>query len=246
MGRKRTICCLILILVSLTYCGAIKSDTIRAIVKFAGPALSVTGKITSGDTLRTGSTSYAQLDTNNGLILGGNATVWDDVGDIKLDNVRNTGVAGSATWTTTGLGFSKNQFAIGDSSQGSTEIFHKYKTGDSAEFHFHWFSANNEAGVTFVKWSISVWIFNNDDSVTFAGSITKQDTISASSKVMTHRITTFGRYKLTGVTMGAKVIIVIKRIAASPTTNPATNPFGSTIGMHMIIDMMGSKGVYTK
>lgn len=205
------------------------------------------GKVFITDTTRVGNaTSYAQLDSTNGVLLAGNATVWDDVGDIKLDAVRTSGVAGNPTWTATGLGFSKNQFAIGDSAQGTTELFHRFMQGDSLEFHLHWYSANHEAGVTYTNWSLRYWVFNANDSITYTGTLTRQDTITANTKIMTHRITTFGSVATPNVTIGARIVCVVKRIAASPATNPAVNPFGSTIGIHKKVDMLGSKTIYAK
>ena len=171
---------------------------------------------------------------------------WDDAGDIKLDRVRETGTGGVPDWNATELGFNKNQFDIGDSAQGSTELFHSFSEGDSTEFHLHWYKYSHEAGATFVNWSLRYWIFNDNDSITYTGILTHQDTIAINTKLMTHHVTSFGTIATPALKIGAKIVIMVKRIAASPATNPASDPFGSTVGCHKKINSIGSHTVYTK
>jgi hypothetical protein len=118
--------------------------------------------------------------------------------------------------------------------------------GDSTEFHLHWYAFAKDAGAAYVNWSLRYWIFNNNDSVTYTGTLTKQDTVAANTKIMTHRITGFGKVATPNINIGARIVCVLKRIAASPATNPSANPMGSTIGIHKQVDMIGSRQIYTK
>ena len=237
---------LIVVLFTFGVFAGTTTDTVKATKAFVGTR----GII---DTLKTkavyslkDTTHLGRVDTltiNQELLF---PSRWDDAGDIKLDNIRTNGVGGNSDWNPTGLGFNKNQFKIGDSAQGSTELFHKFAEGDSTEFHLHWYKNSNEAGATFVNWSLRYWIFNDNDSTTYTGTLTHQDTIAANTKVMTHHVTSFGTIATPALKIGAKIVIMAKRIAASPTTNPAADPFASTVGCHKKINSIGSHTVYTK
>ena len=243
--------CSLIILIAISFCfGAAQIDS-TAFKKVRSDSIYSLGnnlKRIKNDTI------YSKLDTAH---IGRFDTLninqelmfplrWDDVGDIKLDKIRETGTSGVPDWNPTGLGFNKNQYAINDSSQGSSELFHKFKEGDSTEFHLHWYKNSNEAGATFVNWSLRYWLFNANDSITYTGILTHQDTIAANTKVMTHTVTTFGTVYTPNIKIGAKIVIMLKRIAASPATNPAADPFGSTVGCHKKINTVGSHTIYVK
>jgi len=193
-----------------------------------------------------GASNYVKIDSVDGIKLYGTATVWDDMDVFVLSAAKNIWQTGAPPLIADGRGFSFPRFGIGDSLEGNIEHTHKFKEGDTAHFHFHWVTNGREVGATFVNWSIHYLVVNTGDTITYTGTITKQDTIAANTPSLSHKYTEIGEVPTALVKVGAYKIIIIKRIAASPATNPAANPFGLAVGIHKKIDMIGSKSETTK
>ena len=193
-----------------------------------------------------GSTNYVKLDSIDGVKLNGTTLVWDDFPPFFLGAAKNNGQTGAPALIADGRGFSHHRFGIGDSLEGNIEHTHKFVAGDTIHFHVHWLTNGKEAGATFVNWSIHYIVANIGDTITYTNTITKQDTIAANTPSLTPKYTEIGEVPTPSVMIGAYVIVVFKRIAASPATNPAANPFALAVGIHKKIDMMGSKMETTK
>lgn len=187
----------------------------------------------------------AILDTVTGLELVGSTTVWNDVDDVNLSIVKATGTAGAPDWSSTGLGFNLNQYAIDDSTQGDNEIYHNFKIADSIERHLHYFTGGTDGATRYLKFRYRMWLFNNNDSTTYYFSNDVEDTIPANTKKMTQRIITFGKDAIPLQGIGARCVVIIRRITASSTA-PTLDPFIAAAGMHMRVDMLGSRNIYTK
>lgn len=228
------------------------TDTTTSISKSSG-ALIVNGGIGvykrshfGGDSVVFGEgNSRVNIDTVGGLVLAGDATQWDDVDDINLNEIARPGDAGEPKDTATGLGFNMNIWEVNDSAEGSNEIYHKFKQQDSIEFHVHYHTNGTDGTARYTKWTMKYWIFNNLDSTTYYGELTKEDTIPANTKHMTQRIISFGKYAIPNQGIGARCFAKLIRIVASGTA-PTKNPYVDAIGMHMRVDMLGSRQTYIK
>jgi hypothetical protein len=187
---------------------------------------------------------YAEIDSN-GYRAYGSSQAWDDVGDIKLSNIRVTGVAGSPTWDATGIGFGMNRFSTGDSAQGDVELFHKFSSGDTLEGHVHYNTGGTDSDTRYLRFNLKTWVFNSLDSTTYFFSDTLEDTLPPNVKYMQHRIKSFGKHSVSSITIGSKIFAVLKKVTATNVA-PTSNPFVSTIGYHKRVNDLGSRTIYTK
>jgi hypothetical protein len=110
------------------------------------------GKYQSGDTLRAGSaTAYAQLDSVNGILLGGTTKVWDDIriNPGSFDRPGTSDPSLVAAGSTYLWEFQKN-----DSATVTVQFPHSYSAGDTVYIHLHWTPATrgNEEGTATVGW----------------------------------------------------------------------------------------------
>lgn len=186
------------------------------------------------------------FDTHGHFQLFGTALEWDDMDQFVLSAAKNVGATGAPPLNSTGDGFSEFQFGIGDSLDGNIEHGHRFVEGDTLHFHAHWLNANKEAGNKYVKFQIHYKIRNIGDSLTYENTISAQDTIVANTSTLTHHYYDIGEVDMPLIKLGAQVQISVKRIAASPATNPTNNPFLLQIGIHKKIDCFGSRTELTK
>jgi hypothetical protein len=186
------------------------------------------------------------FDSHGHFQLYGTALEWDDMDQFVLSAAKNIGVTGAPPLNSTGDGFSEFQFGIGDSLDGNIEHGHRFVEGDTLHFHAHWLNANKEAGDKYVKFQIHYKVRNIGDSLTYENTISAQDTIVANTPTLTHHLYEIGEVAMPLIKLGAQIQLSVKRIAASPATNPTSNPFLLQIGIHKKIDCFGSRTELTK
>jgi len=193
-----------------------------------------------GDTLYSGSTSHGvTIDSIRGVKLYGGARPFDIVGAMPF-----TAGKGSPTWTATGRGMSLYQFTVGDSIQACAEIGHRFAEDDTTFFNVHYVTNGTEGSDKYVNWSLHYFIINVGDTVTHTGTLTKQDTITAGTATLTHKMVQFAPVYTPDPTIDAGIAVVIKRIAS--TSEPAADPFGSAVNVLKRVDGLGSTTLYTK
>jgi hypothetical protein len=223
--------------------GIAKGDTVYSI---RDTSKYIKADFVRGDSAWFGSAAGQTLINNSGrVILTGTAEEWNDISRISLSSVRPVG-AGIPTWTGTAEGYSLNSFNINDSLEGETEFDHQFKEGDTIEFHLHWKTNGKDADTTYVKWGFHYIFTNINDSSTYNGTLSRQDTILNTVKSLTHRYTSLGSVAMPNTLIGGYFVCVLKRIAASPATNPAANPFCIAIGLHARVNTFGSRTKTTK
>lgn len=180
-----------------------------------------------------------------GIHFRGTAQRWNDIADMNLSGTKGVGSAGEPAWAATGLGFSMNRFAVGDSAQGDGELMHEFAIGDTGDIHLHYHVNGQDASPRHIGVTFDVDIFNAfGDSSVFHYRADIYDTIPANTKHMSQRLLGTGKIAMANTGIGAKCYGTVIRIANG--TAPSSNPFFSTIGIHKRIDEMGSTGVYTK
>lgn len=201
-----------------------------------------------GDSLRIGSVSNNTIiDTGYGIFLNGNTTVYNDIEQFYLFAAKNIGQTGAPPLTASGKGFSFPAFNINDSLEGQVEYNHQYiDPGDTLHFHLHYETNGKDNTARYVKWSVHYKIMNINDTLTYENTITYQDTIPANTPTLQHRFIEIGEVAVPVLSIGAYIFIMLKRIAASPATNPTNNPYGITLGIHAKINTLGSRTETTK
>lgn len=228
------------------YSGITKSDTSRAYKDTAYIAVFDSARVTklSAGTI-TGATKLT-IDTAVVLKQLVFPDRWDDMDQFNLFAAKTVGATGFPPTVATGNGFSQLQIGISDSAQGLIEHGHKFIEGDTAHFHVHYLTAAKDANDRYVNWSIHYLFRNINDTITYMNTITKQDTIAANTPALTHKFLEIGEVPTPLIKIGAQCVIMFKRIAASPTTNPSASPYILQVGIHRKINSIGSRTESTK
>ena len=165
---------------------------------------------------------------------------WDDMDQFALGAAKSVGATGFPALTSTGNGFSQYLMGLSDSAQGIIEHGHRFIEGDTDHIHVHYLTGAKDAGATFVNWSIHYLARNIGDTITYTGTITKQDTIAANTLALTHKIFEIGEIPMPLIKIGSIRIMMVKRIAASPATNPSVSPYILQVGIHRKVNSIGS------
>lgn len=183
------------------------------------------------------------LQANNEIVF---PTRWKDMDQFNLSAAKAVGATGFPPLVSTGNGFSQYQIGKNDSAQGHIEQGHEFVEADSDHVHVHYLTGSKEAGATFVNWSAHVRIRNKGDSLTYDTTLIKQDTIAANTSTLTHKYFEIGVIPTPLVKIGSSREIMIKRIAASPSTDPSVSPYILQVGIHRKLNTLGSHLETTK
>lgn len=206
-----------------------------------------TSKYIKVDSIHIGNgTNYAEFDKRGHLTLKGDAPEWDDMDQFTLQASKNVGVTGFPTLTQTNRGFSEYSMATNDSCIGLIEHGHRFIEGDTCHPHVHYKTYVQDATQRYVKFSLHYLFTNINDSCTYEGTITKQDTIAANTKKYTAKLVELPEIPTPLIKLGANMNICIKRITASPDSAPTVNPFIVQFGIHKKIDCFGSRSELVK
>lgn len=204
--------------------------------------------------VQSGTGIAAQLGdgTNNSIIekdgtlrFDGTATVYDDL--VSPLFVAKSGTSNVPAWTVLVGNISAYTFATNDWLECTTELLHAYKEGSNLEVHIHWTTNGSNADDRYVKWEIEYSIANMNGG-TFGSStvISSETRILANTATKTNMYTSIGTITGTGLTIGAQMMLRIKRIAAVGGSAPSANPYAISVGVHYEKDTIGSRQFSTK
>ena len=177
---------------------------------------------------------------------GGTAIVYDDIN--TGINPRNTGT-GRPTLATWMGNIQQFQFAVNDfADMNPIEWLHGWKEGTPIEVHCHWCTGGaNNATVRGVKWEVELSYADMNNSVFITPVVASAETaIPANQADRTAFYTSIHTFTPTGYKIGTQMGFMIKRIASVTNTAPAANPFVMSVGVHYIIDTVGSRTISAK
>jgi hypothetical protein len=195
-----------------------------------------TQKIVTGPT-----TSNTTIDST-GILLNGNATVWNDVifaiGGGKVPAVNDP------AWTSFGSFSSKYTFAIDDYIDlQDQEIPHGFdESSDSIEFHVHAYTNGTDASDrTFAGVIYFAFIYPGDSLAGNLDSLEFEETIPADTPTRTHIYINVGKVSVADYTIKSQESITMrfKRVTSSG-TEPSGDPYLSMVGLHIEQNRIGS------
>jgi hypothetical protein len=161
---------------------------------------------------------------------------------------KSTG-AGNPTFNAFNGNLVKPQFAINDSiSLEPSEFIHEWKEGSQASIHLHWTSMTNVNAIRYVKWEVEYsYVLETGGTHQWIAPVTvsAETQIPANTPALTEFLTTISAFTPTNGKIGGQMQMRLKRIAASSTA-PATDPYATQLGVHIICDTVGSRQIATK
>lgn len=162
--------------------------------------------------------------------------LWDDVFlPLAVTKLGST----APTWSPFFGNLSRYKFAINDFVEGDFEIPHDYCEGTDLKPHCHVVTSGAETGME-VRYSLECWMANMGSA-----SITTSTPTSADLALPTaqghHFYYSLGTISGAGLSIGALVSFLFKRIALTSGSNPVNNPFVVQVGVHYLKDRSGSK-----
>lgn len=194
---------------------------------------------------------YTGFDDLGRLINYGSARTWNDLPPIPLLNQR-TGGANQPSLATFLGNIQQLTFAIGDYVYGNYEIMHEYCEGTNIEPHIHFATNSLDTSDRYVKWELEYTIANADAVAPFSEVfptptvITAETLIPANTPAKAHILNgTFPAITGTTFKIGAYILWRLRRIAGTGTA-PSANPFGITLGFHVLQDSQGSDTIGVK
>lgn len=200
-----------------------------------------------GNSAKFGSdTDYSMFDDYGQLSFIGEATVFDDIQfAISTGKVP---AANAPTWSAFGANTSLYSFAVNDYIDlEAQEFLHSWEEGSTVEFHIHWATGTgNYVSGDRVQWKIYYSWANMSSTAPYSNFTTEYEAsvehvFSSTVTPRSHVYSSFGAFTPTGGTIGAQLVVRLKRIAKKAGTDPSTAPFVLQVGMHYKIDTIGSQ-----
>jgi hypothetical protein len=171
---------------------------------------------------------------------------FEDMDQFNLGAAKALSQDGFPLLVSTGNGFSQLSIGLLDSAQGLIEHGHRFAEGDTDHIHVHYLVGAKDAGATFVNWSVHYLARNVGDTITYTGTVTRQDTIAANTPALTYKYFEIAEVAMPLIKIGSMRTVLVKRITASPTTNPSVSPYILQIGIHRKVNSLGSHLELTK
>lgn len=190
-------------------------------------------------------TNNSIVEKDGTLRFDGTATVYDDL--VCPLFVARTGTSNVPIWTALVGNINAYSFAVNDWLEFSTELLHSYKEGSNLEIHVHWAINGSNVDDRYVKWEVEYSIANTNGG-TFGSStvIANETKILANTATKTNMYTSVGTISGTGLTIGAQLMLRLRRIAAVGGSAPSANPYAVNVGIHYEKDTVGSRQISTK
>jgi hypothetical protein len=202
--------------------------------------------------LGTPGSNYSQFEADGTLEFNGDAIVWNDI---------QTGFSGARVppanapiWSSFQGNLNAYAFRINDFIEfNPLELIHGYKEGSDFELHMHWVTNGLDVADSAVNWEIEYTIADmGNPTTTGVGDafpdttvVAVEQTIPANTPDRTHMYLDLVDIIAGTFAVGALIKFRIRRIAAVG-DDPSSNPFGLMIGVHYMIDTVGSRTEYTK
>ena len=196
--------------------------------------------LNTGDQIGDGM-NYSEFESDGTLVMAGTATVFDDI--YVPISITKLGVT-APSWDPFHGNLEQFTFAINDYVQGSFEVKHDYKEGTDLDIHVHVVTNGAEASKE-VRYSFEYWVADMDDASTTTSTLTCDD-YALTNADGHHEYIDIGDISGTGLSIGAVVCFLFKRVALSDGDNPSEDPFVVSLGVHYEIDTLGSRQETTK
>ena len=188
--------------------------------------------------------NYSEFEADGTIVLHGDATVHDDW---YFEIAPKTTGVGKPTLANFSGNVNQWQMAINDISElRPVELAHKWKEATEIEIHVHWGTNGVDGTNRGVKWEID-YSWANPLSVgattAFAGVTTDsaETQIPAATPDKTHMYTTVITVTPAGGKIGAVLVMSLKRIASVTDPTPTSDPWVFMVGIHYMIDTVGSR-----
>lgn len=175
-------------------------------------------------------------------------TAYDDI--YFPMSVGKVGGANQPTWAAFVGNTYEYTFALNDYIHlPSQEVLHKYKEGSAIEAHVHIVTNGLDVTARYVNYEIEYTLGNTSAAMSAATIITTGDyTIPANTTDRTHLYITFPTSIAgAGYRIGGAIKMRFRRIALTGGgAAPTSSPFVLMVGMHILMDSIGSRNVATK
>ena len=184
------------------------------------------------------SSNYTEIESDGSLVHHGDATCWDDINfDVSKARVDAVNKPNWAVFTTNTR---KYKFAVDDYIWvGSNELMHCYKEGTAIYPHLHIFSNGVDIDDRYIKFQGDM-IICPMNAAAVEVSFSSEWKIPANTPDKTHFLFEFDPYTDVSLGIGANIDGRLKRIASTGTA-PSSNPFVAMLGIHIEMDMLGSR-----
>jgi hypothetical protein len=190
-------------------------------------------------------TNNSIVEKDGTLRFDGAATVFDDLPCFLF--VAKTGTSNVPTWGALVGNINAYTFAVNDWLEFATELLHGYKEGSNLEIHIHWATNGSNADDRYVKWEVEYSIANMNGGTFGSSTIISSETkILANTATKTNMYTSIGTISGSTFTIGAQLMLRIRRIAATSGSAPSANPYATSVGIHYEKDTVGSRQISTK
>lgn len=189
-------------------------------------------------------TDYAEFESDGFLAFHGEARAWIDfnfgVGSLTRGASAPDLITLSATNIQT-LGFN----GVNTPEQVSTviEINHNWAEGTEIEPHVHWYATDGNAGN--VKWQLEYVLVDGHSGDTVPAPTTIS-VVSAAAGAWVSIYEDFPGIDATGITIGYQMHIRLFRDPTDPQDTYGSDAALATMGLHVLVDTLGSRGEYTK
>jgi hypothetical protein len=177
---------------------------------------------------------------------GGTAVNYNDIN--TGINPRNVGV-GRPTLATWVGNIQQFQFAVNDfADMNPLEFLHGWKEGTAIEVHCHWCTGGtNATTVKGVKWEVELSYADMENSTFITPIVGSAETsIAIDESDRSAKYTSIVTFTPTGYKIGTQMGFRLKRIASVTNPAPVANPFVMSIGIHYIMDTLGSRTISSK
>ncbi len=205
----------------------------------------------AGVTVGTAESNF-EIESDGSVKLNGNATEWEDlffpIAYAKVPAVN------APNWESFAGNLNEYTFAVNDLIEfGAQEITHAFKEGSTATLHVHWATNGLEGSDTAVRWEIEYTIVNGEVPSGIGGAfptptvVAAEQVIPANTPDLSHMTLQVADIAAADLAIGAAVKMRVRRIAKTGAeANPAADPFGLMVGIHIEMDTLGSRQEFTK
>lgn len=195
--------------------------------------------------------NFTGVDDAGHVINYGSGRTWNDLPPIPL-LVQRQGAANNPTLAAFLGNLQQLTFAVNDYVYGNYEILHEYAEGTDLSPHVHMVTNGTDTTNRAVKWELEYSISNGGSVAPFSEIfpatviITGETRIPANTPAKAHIIATdMPVIPGAGIKIGAYIVWRLRRVAASIAA-PTLNPFGLTLGFHVLQDTQGSDQIGQK
>lgn len=192
-----------------------------------------------------GVANNTKIEADGTIVCNGDATVWKDI-DIDL-STQSIGGSAPALIAVNGDPYIKSRAFAGTGATveqlgGSRELIHEMAFGLPIIPHIHWAPVSAAAGN--VKWQLRTMLVNRNG--VYTGGATTSVVVAAPGVAWHGVRTDFPAIDTTGIFPGARVMFVLFRDPADAQDTYADLVIAPNFGVHVPVDMLGTRTVDDK